>query len=143
MTYTDAIKAAIENKDVVTQDVEVTATVNGQEHKRPFVKLVAVTLEGALAICGGRVVDPTEEEAKAEGFQRGPSVVGEFNYALDLRQRARERAALLSGLEGPEKQYEKGAKSLLALGLVKTQEEGVAFLKAQKEAMDKADAPTA
>lgn len=136
MTYTDAISAAIAAGNIKVSDAKVTATVNGTEHERPFSKLEAVNLDGALALCNGRLVEPTEEETKAEGFQRGPSVVGEFNYALDLRQRARERAALLAALEGPEKQYEKGAKALLALGLFKTQEDAVAFLKTQKEAME-------
>lgn len=143
MTYTDAVKAAIEAGHVKTTDAKVTATVNGTEHERPFVKLEAVNLDGALALCGGRLVEPTEEETKAEGFQRGPSVVGEFNYALDLRQRARERAALLAAMEGPEKQYEKAAKPMFALGLFKSLEDAITFVRTQKEALDKENAEAA
>lgn len=132
MTFTDKVNAAIAAGSVRVVDATVTATINGKEETRAFQKLEAVTLDGARAICDGRDV-PNVVDGKET---REMSVVGEFNYAYDLRQRARERAALVSQFESPEKQYLKAAKPLVALGFYATEEEAVAAVKAQKEALE-------
>lgn len=91
----------------------VTAEQKGKEEKasREYLRLTAETIEGALALTGGRMVKVTEGDAKGNG------VLDYFNYGFDLGVRSNERNKLLASLEGPEKAIERGVKGLVAAGI--------------------------
>lgn len=93
----------------------VTAEQKGKEEKasREYLRLTAETIEGALALTGGRMVKVTEGDAKGNG------VLDYFNYGFDLGVRSNERNKLLASLEGPEKAIERGVKGLVAAGIAR------------------------
>lgn len=104
--------------EVKTVEVEV----KGQKDKakRDYVRLTALTIEGGLALVGGRMtkVSAKDEDGKDVPVeQRGNGVLDYFNYGFDLGVRSTVRNALLLTLEGPEKAIERGVKGLVAAGL--------------------------
>jgi hypothetical protein len=110
-----AMRPLVESGAIKATLDKVTAEQKGKEEKatREYVRLTALTVEGALALCGGRMVKVTEGDAKGNG------VLDYFNYGFDLGVRSNERNALLTSLEGPEKGIERAVKGLMAAGIAR------------------------
>lgn len=132
-TYSEAIKAAIEAKDILVEAAEVTvsakASPDGKEHKRAYEALRPQTMAGMLALCDGKVEPSTPKAAEGKDertdAQKAAGICDYFDYAYDLETRARIRAAMTQGLEGPDKAIEKVSKqldSMIELGLMTREE---------------------
>jgi len=106
-------KPLVESGAIDATEDEVKVEVKGQDKPatRSYVRLTAVTIEGALALVGGRM------NRVAEGDNKGNGVLDYFNYGFDLGVRSNERNALLRSLEGPEKGIERAVKGLMAAGI--------------------------
>jgi hypothetical protein len=133
----EALKPLIGQHIKATVD-EVSAEQKGKEEKakREYVRLTALTVEGALALCGGRMdkVGAKDENGKDIAPElRGNGVLDYFNYGYDLGVRSTERNELLRSLEGPEKGIERAVKGLVAAGIDRTVAIGITVtqLKAQ------------
>lgn len=121
----DSINAAIASGDVTTETAQIKANINGKDETRDYTKYTAVTLAGALALCGGR------ENSETRGEK---SVLGLFNYGFDLAVRASERSALMASVEDPMKNINKAAKALVAAGLFSNEEDAVKHIQNLKTA---------
>lgn len=125
----EAYKALVDSGAISATVDKVSAEVKGREDKaeREYVRLTAETIEGALALTGGRMTKVTEGDAKGNG------VLDYFNYGFDLGVRSNERNKLLASLEGPEKAIERGVKGLVAAGIARDVAIGIVVgqLKAQ------------
>lgn len=125
----EALRASVASGAIKATIDKVTAEQKGKEEKaeREYVRLTALTVEGALALCDGRMNKVTEGDAKGNG------VLDYFNYGFDLGVRSNERNKLLATLEGPEKAIERGVKGLVAAGIERTVAIGIVVtqLKAQ------------
>jgi hypothetical protein len=109
----EAFRALVESGSIVATVDKVSAEQKGKEEKaeREYVRLTAAKIDGALALCGGRM------NRVAEGDDKGNGVLDYFNYGYDLGVRSNERNKLLASLEGPEKAIERGVKGLVAAGI--------------------------
>lgn len=97
---------------VATLDrVKVEVKGKPEPATRDYVRLTAATIEGALALVGGRMVKVSE------GDDKGNGVLDYFNYGFDLGVRSNERNKLLATLEGPEAAIKRAVKGLIAAGL--------------------------
>jgi len=112
--------ALVESKDIKATIDEVSAKVEGKPDpvKATYTRYEALTSKGGLAMVSG----------KTDKF------LGFFNYGADLAARASVRQNLLASMEGPDKQYAKAAKALVAAGLFATEEEAIADFKAKAAA---------
>lgn len=125
MTQTDAQKAAIETAitegHIVaeTDEVKIAAksSPTGKDETREYRKLVAVDIDGMIALCAGKVeaasAKPAEGDDNRTDEQKEAGVVDYFNYGYDLSIRSTERSRLAATLEGPEKAIAKAVKSLM------------------------------
>lgn len=138
MADSEKIAAAIAANDIKVEEGEIKAKVGDVEHKRPYRKLVALTLAGAAALCGDRIT--VEVDEKGEPVRRETSVLGHFNYGYDLNVKAKERQTLMAAVEGPEKTIAKAAKALSAL-LGVSEEDAAATIRAQMAAKASAEQP--
>jgi hypothetical protein len=88
-------KPLVESGAIDATEDEVKVEVKGQEKpaSRSYTRLTAVTIEGALALVGGRM------NRVAEGDNKGNGVLDYFNYGFDLGVRSNERNALLRSLK--------------------------------------------
>lgn len=118
VAHTDAripenLKSLVESGAIVATEDAVKVEQKGKEEPatRGYVRLTAASIEGAIALCGGRMVKVSE------GDEKGNGVLDYFNYGFDLGVRSNERNKLLSSLEGPEKAIERGVKGLVAAGI--------------------------
>jgi hypothetical protein len=109
----EAFKALVESGAIVATEDSVKVEQKGKDEPatRGYVRLTAATIEGALALCSGRM------NKVAEGDDKGNGVLDYFNYGYDLGVRSNERNKLLASLEGPEKAIERGVKGLVAAGI--------------------------
>lgn len=109
----DALKPLVASGAIEATIDKVKAEIKGKDEPatREYVRLTAVTIEGALALVDGRMVKVVEGENKGNG------VLDYFNYGYDLGVRSNERNKLLATLEGPEKAIERGVKGLVAAGI--------------------------
>lgn len=109
----EAFRPLVESGAIVATEDEVKVEQKGKDEpaKRGYVRLTAATIEGALALVGGRMNKVTE------GDDKGNGVLDYFNYGFDLGVRSTERNKLLASLEGPEKAIERGVKGLVAAGI--------------------------
>lgn len=93
-------------------EVSAKASPTGKGATKAYVKLQALNIHGAAAICKG-VINPapaaTEENPKPQ-----TGVCDYFNYGSDLDRKAPVRALILRGLEGPEKAVKKAVIGALA-----------------------------
>jgi hypothetical protein len=107
------LKALVESGAIVATEDAVKVEVKGKDEPatRSYVRLTAASIEGALALVGGRMNKVTE------GDEKGNGVLDYFNYGFDLGVRSTERNKLLASLEGPEKAIERGVKGLIAAGI--------------------------
>jgi hypothetical protein len=93
-------------------EVKAANSPTGKGGKRAYVRLTALDIRGAAAICKG-VIAPAA--AKQEGQPKPQAGVCDyFNYGSDLDRKAPVRAALMTTLEGPEKAVKKMVVGLLA-----------------------------
>lgn len=124
-----ALRPLVESGAITATVDTVSAEIKGKDEKatREYVRLTAETIEGAMALTGGRMTKVTEGDAKGNG------VLDYFNYGHDLGVRSNERNKLLASLEGPEKAIERGVKGLVAAGIDRTVAAGIVVsqLKAQ------------
>lgn len=107
------LRGLVESGAIVATEDQVKVEQKGKDEPatRSYVRLTAATIEGALALCEGRMTKVTEGDAKGNG------VLDYFNYGFDLGVRSNERNRLLTSLEGPEKAIERGVKGLVAAGI--------------------------
>lgn len=107
------LKPLVESGAIVATDDKVTVAIKGKEEPaaRPYLRLTAATIEGALALVDGRMTKV------AEGENKGNGVLDYFNYGYDLGVRSNERNKLLATLEGPEAAIRRGIKGLIAAGI--------------------------
>lgn len=107
------LRPLVESGAIVATVDQVKVEQKGKDEPatREYVRLTAATIEGALALTGGRMVKVTE------GDDKGNGVLDYFNYGYDLGIRSNERNKLLASLEGPEKAIERGVKGLVAAGI--------------------------
>lgn len=109
----EALRPLVESGAIVATVDRVKVEIKGKEEPavREYVRLAAASIEGALAMVGGRMnrVD--------EGDDKGNGVLDYYNYGFDLGVRSTERNKLLASLEGPEKAIERGVKGLVAAGI--------------------------
>lgn len=109
----EGLRSLVESGAITATEDKVTVAVKGKDEPaaRDYVRLTAVTIEGALALVDGRMTKV------AEGENKGNGVLDYFNYGYDLGVRSNERNKLLASLEGPEKAIERGVKGLVAAGI--------------------------
>lgn len=109
----EAYRPLVASGAIVATLDKVQVEVKGKDEpaKREYVRLTAASIEGALALTGGRM------NKVAEGDEKGNGVLDYFNYGYDLGIRSNERNKLLASLEGPEKAIERGVKGLIAAGI--------------------------
>lgn len=109
----EGLRGLVESGAITATEDKVTVAVKGKDEPaaRDYVRLTAVTIEGALALVDGRMTKV------AEGENKGNGVLDYFNYGYDLGVRSNERNKLLASLEGPEKAIERGVKGLVAAGI--------------------------
>lgn len=109
----ESLRSLVESGAITATEDKVTVAVKGKDEPaaRDYVRLTAVTIEGALALVDGRMTKV------AEGENKGNGVLDYFNYGYDLGVRSNERNKLLASLEGPEKAIERGVKGLVAAGI--------------------------
>lgn len=116
----EKLKGAIEAGDVklVEKSIDVQVQQEGADGKKttvtktfPYTGVEAVTPKGAAAIMDGAV--NTKDD---DGNIIRQSVVGAFNYAIDLFQRANERSKALGTLEDPKKADDKAVAALVKAG---------------------------
>lgn len=107
------LRSLVESGAIGATEDEVKVEQKGKDEpaRRGYVRLTALTIEGALALVGGRMTKVTE------GDDKGNGVLDYFNYGFDLGVRSTERNKLLASLEGPEKAIERGVKGLVAAGI--------------------------
>ncbi len=126
----EAMRPLVESGALEAEMKTVEVEVKGQKDKakRDYVRLTALTIEGGLALVGGRMtkVSAKDEDGKDVPVeQRGNGVLDYFNYGYDLGVRSTVRNALLLTLEGPEKAIERGVKGLMAAGIDETVARGI------------------
>lgn len=125
----ESLRALVASGAIVATEDAVKVEQKGKDEPatRGYVRLTAATIEGALALCGGRMTKVTE------GDDKGNGVLDYFNYGFDLGVRSNERNRLLASLEGPEKAIERGVKGLVAAGIDRATAIGIVVtqLKAQ------------
>jgi len=93
-------------------EVKAANSPTGKGGKRAYVRLTALHIKGASAICKG-VVSPAAP--KVDGQPKPQAGVCDFfNYGSDLDRKAPVRAALMTTLEGPEKAVKKMVQGLVA-----------------------------
>lgn len=106
-------RALVTSGAIVATVDKVKVEVKGKPEPatREYIRLTAATIEGALALVGGRMVKVSE------GDDKGNGVLDYFNYGFDLGVRSNERNKLLATLEGPEAAIKRAVKGLIAAGL--------------------------
>jgi hypothetical protein len=93
-------------------EVKAANSPTGKGGKRAYVRLTALDIRGASAICKGVIAPAAPKEDGKPKPQAG--VCDYFNYGSDLDRKAPVRAALMTTLEGPEKAVKKMVVGLLA-----------------------------
>lgn len=106
-------RALVASGAIVATVDKVKVEVKGKPEPatREYIRLTAATIEGALALVGGRMVKVSE------GDDKGNGVLDYFNYGFDLGVRSNERNKLLATLEGPEAAIKRAVKGLVAAGI--------------------------
>jgi hypothetical protein len=98
--------------------ISAKSSPTNKDETRQYPKLEALTAEGMAILCGGKIEPATSapDEGKDERTedQKKAGACDYFNYGYDLTVRAKERAALESALEGPEKAIKKAVDALVA-----------------------------
>jgi hypothetical protein len=106
----------IESGDVKLVDksinIEVTRDGKAETKTFPYQGLEAVTPKGAAAIMDGAI--NTKDD---DGNIIRQSVIGAFNYALDLFQRANERSKALGKMEDPSKAIDRAVAAMVKAGV--------------------------
>lgn len=118
----DTFRAAISAGHLKLTEGEVKISAKSsptnKDETRAYPKLEALTAEGMAILCGGKIEPATSapENGKDERTddQKRTGACDYFNYGYDLSIRAKERAALESALEGPEKAIKKAVDALVA-----------------------------
>lgn len=125
------LRALVESGAIEATEDKVKVEQKGKDEPatRGYVRLTAVTIEGALALVGGRMVKV------AEGDDKGNGVLDYFNYGYDLGVRSTERNKLLASLEGPEKAIERGVKGLVAAGIPEVAARAIVIEQRQKQGL--------
>lgn len=121
MELSELVKSAVDSGDIRVESGEVEisakASPDNQAHTRPYTRLVALTVAGMQALCGGKIepatAKPEEGDDNRTDEEKANGVCDYFNYGFDLSVRSRERSALAASLEGPEKAIAKAVKSLV------------------------------
>jgi hypothetical protein len=109
----ESYRALVASGAIVATVDKVKVEVKGKPEPavREYIRLTAASIEGALALVGGRM------NKVAEGDDKGNGVLDYFNYGFDLGVRSNERNKLLATLEGPEAAIKRAVKGLVAAGL--------------------------
>lgn len=118
----DDLKAAINDGHVVASRGEVVisqkASPTGKGTSGFYLQMDAMNARGQAVLCNGKLEPatpkPSEGEDTRTDVQKAPGACDYFNYGRDLDVRAKVRAQLMSGLEGPEKAIKKAVDSLVA-----------------------------
>ena len=105
------LKPLIENGDIAIVDKVVKVKVGKDTKTVEFKGIEARTVKGAAAIMAGKI-DAKDDEGNIER----QTVLGAFNYAVDLFQRANERTKATAGLIDPQKAIDGAVKALMKLG---------------------------
>lgn len=127
----EALRASVESGAIgaTLDSVKVEQKGKDEPATREYVRLTALTIEGAVALCGGRMNKVTE------GDDKGNGVLDYFNYGFDLGVRSNERNRLLASLEGPEKAIERGVKGLVAAGIPESVARGIVIEQRTKQGL--------
>lgn len=122
----DLLAKAVEAGDLAVESGEVKITAkaspDGKEHKREYRKYSALTLEGALLLCGGKMepatAKPEGDDVKDERTpeQKRAGVLDHFSYGFDLDVRSTIRSQIMGTLEDPEKAIKKAVDALVGSG---------------------------
>jgi hypothetical protein len=133
------IQAAIASGDIVADITDVDITAKAQQNPTGkdlygfYLRLLATTLPGMVALCGGLVrpsVVPKDEKGNtipedkrtAEQIEAAkPGAADWFGYGYDLERKQLCRKAILNAVEGPEKAIRKSFEGMLLAGYSKAE----------------------
>lgn len=121
---TEAVRAAIENGDVIARINEVKRKVDSKQYRKEYLQLVPINFRGMHAIAGGVETTWGKDEKGDDYDFQGPCAVKDFFYGNDLGVKSKESQRLAVLVEGPDKAKLAAAKQLAkAFGI--TEEEAL------------------
>lgn len=103
-----------------TVEISDKASPTGKGVSQAFKAFTALTVQGMAILCGGKTKPATpkpEGDDERTDEDKAAGACDYFNYGYNLDVRAGIRQALMSGLEGPEKEIKKAVAGLVAMGL--------------------------
>ncbi len=121
-----ALKPLIDSGDIAEVAKVVKVKVGKETKTINFTGIEARSVKGAAAIMGGKI-----DERDEEGNVQRQTVLGAFNYAVDLFQRANERTKATAGLIDPQKAIDGAVKALMKLGFTEAKAREMAKMQSE------------
>lgn len=120
----EAVRAAIENGDIIARINEVKRKVDSKQYRKEYLQLVPINFRGMSALANGVETTWGKDEKGDDYDFQGPCAVKDFFYGNDLGVKSKESQRLAVLVEGPDKAKLAAAKQLAkAFGI--TEEEAL------------------